>query len=444
MSKPLGAIPMEGALFRRVKGEGFELDLRRTLRRDGRIDIRYDQANQKFDIELPGDRFADMDRALRKAPKATIDLNQDGVFEIVQECRDRWQAATSKYRRQHEDDPQRREFSVYALEWDNPLDDQQFRAVAGELATAGADMFEALFGKRTHQLEDVAQRIRRVVASKECVLTINTEGFHIPWRMLYTHPPEGGKLADDGSNYDPKGFWGYQHVIEEFTGEFEYNNCLVANRKLEFAAALHEAIDKEYHVPCLKRHHDFVQASDDRIAYSEWTKKNDVKLGLSADDFKYQVVYFLCHAEVAGTAEQPNKKPPELRVTDGSISPAELTRWTNHLFYGHGPLVFINACQGGQLDTLVYRDHTFASTLLKASVACLIAPQIEVPAVFAGEFGKRFFEQLIADDTPTPIAGEVLRDLSREVWVHRNPFGLVYSLYAGADCQIVWSSENKQ
>jgi len=72
---------------------------------------------------------------------------------------------------------------------------------------------------------------------------------------------------------------------------------------------------------------------------------------------------------------------------------------------------------------------------------CVVGPQIEVPAVFAGEFGKRFFECFIAQTTPPPLVGGVLRNLAREMWQVRNPFGLVYSLYAGADCHIRWSSE---
>jgi len=71
-------------------------------------------------------------------------------------------------------------------------------------------------------------------------------------------------------------------------------------------------------------------------------------------------------------------------------------------------------------------------------VVCLIAPQTEVPAVFAGEFGKRFFEQFISGKKPPPKTGVILRDLTRDMWERLNPFALAYSLYAGADCHIRW------
>ncbi len=64
-----------------------------------------------------------------------------------------------------------------------------------------------------------------------------------------------------------------------------------------------------------------------------------------------------------------------------------------------------------------------------------------VPAVFAGEFGNRFFTAFMQRIKPPPQAGLVLRDLTREMWNRNNPFGLVYSLYAGADCHIRWGAE---
>jgi hypothetical protein len=64
-----------------------------------------------------------------------------------------------------------------------------------------------------------------------------------------------------------------------------------------------------------------------------------------------------------------------------------------------------------------------------------------VPAVFAGEFGNRFFTAFMQRTKPPPQAGLVLRDLTQEMWKHNNPFGLVYSLYAGADCHINWGEE---
>jgi hypothetical protein len=135
--------------------------------------------------------------------------------------------------------------------------------------------------------------------------------------------------------------------------------------------------------------------------------------------------------------------PPFVQLGDNkSITAADIRKKVANKFNPSPPLVFINACRGGQLGTLVRHNFSFASELLGRGAVCVVGPQIEVPAAFAGEFGKQFFERFIAQTKPPPQSGIVLRDLTRAMWDERNPFGLVYSLYAGADCHIRWQDED--
>ena len=173
------------------------------------------------------------------------------------------------------------------------------------------------------------------------------------------------------------------------------------------------------------------------LTYVEWTTIPGLVKGLSATPFEQQVVYFLCHAEVAGSSASPELVPATLQLADGDINVARIRRLKKK-FEPSGPLIFINACRGGQLGTLVRENFTFASQFLEQGAACVVGPQIEVPAVFAGEFGNHFFTELLQRTDPPPRAGLVLRELTRKMWNRNNPFGLVYSLYAGADCHIRW------
>jgi hypothetical protein len=272
------------------------------------------------------------------------------------------------------------------------------------------------------------------------MLTVNTEHFHIPWRMLYTHPT--GELAADGGNFEPSGFWGYQHVIEQYPSVYPINDHLrPSDGKLGFGAALHERIDAELKVECIKRHHAFIQSSGDLLTYAEWTKIAGLEKGLAAMPFDQPVLYFLCHADVAGSTAAPSLMPATLQLADGRIDASRIRVLIKKKFKPNPPLIFINACRGGQLGTLVRQNFTFASQFLEQGATGVIGPQIEVPAVFAGEFGNRFFSAFIQRIRPPPRVGLVLRDLTREMWRHNNPFGLVYSLYAGADCHIRWDQE---
>jgi hypothetical protein len=442
------AIPIE-VTIRRDLSDGFrtlgDYNLEHALERAGsiNIDLKTDRSGREhFEVDLVDRLFRESRKALRRGKPAMISLNTHALFEIVQKCRTRWEDAieTVKHRVPASDAKGDAVHYPYDESWDQPVDASTFHAIAGKLAVAGARMFEGVFERsRDAGLDDIARKLREAARSGEHALTVNAADFHLPWRMLYTHPNPNEILAEDGSNVDPRGFWGYQHIIEQFTNEYMIKDHVIASDgKLGLAAALHERIDQQFQIACLARHRDFVQRSGDRLSYVEWTRKADMMRGLSAIPFQHQVVYFLCHSDGAGTTARPSLQPPALKLVDGALDAVELAEVINHGFAGRAPFIFINACRAGHLGTLVSHNFTFATEFLEHGVICLIGPQVEVPAVFAGEFGKRLLETLVSQTSPPPRVGIILRDLTRYMWERNNPFGLVYSLYAGADCHVRW------
>jgi hypothetical protein len=411
-----------------------DYDLERALDRAGAITIKPDGDGQ-FQIFFIDVRFQDGD-------PGTINLNLSGLFDVVQACRTAWERALEDLMNTRPS-PTGGEYAYrpYENAWDKPVDDGTFRKLAAKLAVAGDELFSSIFERNQGTtLDQIAANLREIARSGSRTLAVKTADFHIPWRMLYTHPT--GKLDADGGNFVPSGFWGYQHVVEQFPARYRVSDHVRARGgKLGFAAALHELIDTEFSVDCIKRHRDFIQSSTDRLAYDEWTKVAELTNGLSANPFERQVIYFLCHAEAAGTTAAPSLTPPTLQLVDGKIDAVAVRKSIAKRFQPSPPLIFINACRGGQLGTLVRQSFTFASEFLGQGAVCVVGPQIEVPAVFAGEFGNRFFTAFMQRTKPPPQAGIVLRNLTQEMWKHNNPFGLVYSLYAGADCHIRWAEE---
>ncbi len=421
----------------RVKGD---YDPKLAFEKVGSVNVeRKKNRQEEFEIQFVNKQF-------HHGKPAVINLDVTALFDLVQACRTDWEEGLESLTTIRPDPTGAAEnpYRPYENTWDEPVDAATFSKLAGKLAVAGGELFSGIFERnRRTQLDEVAATLRAVARSGECALTVYAPEFHIPWRMLYTHPHETEELAEDGANFDPAGFWGYQHVIEQFIKPGDIRDYVVAsNGKLGFGAALHERIDADFKVECIKRHRDFIQASMNQLVYTEWTTKAQLIKGLKAKSFKQQVLYFLCHAEGAGTTATPALQPPFMELADGKkITAAEVRKSVCDGFEPSPPLIFINACRGGQLATLVRLNFTFAGELLERGAVCVVGPQIEVPAVFAGEFGNRFFERFIAQTTPPPLVGSVLRDLTREMWQIHNPFGLVYSLYAGADCHIRWSNE---
>jgi hypothetical protein len=421
-----------------AKGSGLE--------RSGSIHVAAE--DQRFCVQLLDRLFRPAYKPLRRSNSAIINLNRDSLFRAVQKCRERWQEGldiakytcrtvigTETTRYKFEDD------------WNKPVDDQTFKIIASKLAIAGSKLFQTIFESNFGtDLDEIAQTLRDAMGSAEHAVTINAPEFHIPWRMLYTHPDPQG-LKNDGSNFLPQGFWGYQHIIEEFTNNYDIADHVTAtNGKLAFGAALSENIDQKFGVACIACHRSFVHSHGGRLAYVEWTTKSELIRGLEQNPFSQQVVYFLCHGEVAGGTNDPNIKLPFLELADGKIDPVEVREaiGTQRRFLGRAPLVFVNACRGAQFETVITHSFSFASEFLEQGAVCFIGPQIQVPAVFAGEFGKQFFDQfLVANDGAPHFAGVILRDLTRRMWEQNNPFGLVYSLYAGADCHVEWQKDGQ-
>jgi hypothetical protein len=418
--------------------DGFRLshsyNVELALERAGAVNIQ--QKDDRFEIVL-------IDKRHRWGEPAIINLSDDGLFEVVQACRRAWEQALEALAIMRPDPVGGGEkpYRPYEHEWHNPVTDDAFHALGAKLALAGNDLFISIFERNQGSpLDQIAISLREIARSGESILSVRTPRFHIPWRMLYTHPK--GELAEDGNNFIPSGFWGYEHVVEQYPNIYPITEQLRArNGKLGFGAALHDRIDTEFKVDCIRRHRDFIQSSTDLLSYAEWTKVAELTRGLSAAPFEHQIVYFLCHAEVAGSPTAPTLVPPTLQLADGIVDANRIRVLVKRKFEPSPPLIFINACRGGQLSTLVRQSFTFASEFLEQGALCVIGPQIEVPAVFAGEFGKRFFTAFLQRTNPPPQAGLVLRDVTREMWNDKNPFGLVYSLYAGADCHVCWDRE---
>jgi hypothetical protein len=77
---------------------------------------------------------------------------------------------------------------------------------------------------------------------------------------------------------------------------------------------------------------------------------------------------------------------------------------------------------------------------LKKKALGLIGAQIDLPVLFAEEYARRFFRALLDRSASGVVRiGPLMRELTRRfITDHRNPLGLVYSLYRGLDSYVAW------
>jgi hypothetical protein len=331
--------------------------------------------------------------------------------------------------------------TVFQDRWDQSgMPEKAFQAVAARLAVAGRDLFRFLFldDPSDWQRVEIGERLRDASRAKELSIRIASNDFFIPWPLLYTHVGPGD-LADDGSDFEPRGFWGHRHLIEH---ELEYQPFDVAvDPDGHDKVTISVNVDTRIRDLDLPRHYAFFQGSG-ALACTRRETSAELEKALRSSTFSDQVVYFLCHGRGAGGPGDPTLGGAGVALSDDVlVRDIELDRWLSGRPLPTEPVVFINACQGGQLATIFY--DSLARKFLEKRAKALIGPQVDIPTVFADEYARRFFGRLLGRDAGGPVRmGAIVRDLAREFFDrYRNPLGLVYSLYRGLDCFIDWPSQ---
>src|SRR5262249_12309181 len=285
----------------------------------------------------------------------------------------------------------------------------------------------------------VAMCIRTAARERSLVLTITSDEFFVPWGLLYTHPHPTQPLTKNGMNFQWEGFWGLQHIIVHTTTRGVADPTVKPNNLglIDASINIDERIDTKLNVSCIAPQLAFFRKLD-VIKLVERRQKSELLAALSTKLLD-RIVYFCCHGVGTGEPGILNLERCQITLTDGEpISESDIDYCLPEEALMFNPLVFINACQGGQMRTIFYK--TLASLFLQRGAAGVIGPQIDIPAVFTAVYAQHFFEQFLSRREQNPIrVGPLMRALAYEfLTCHNNPLGLVYSLYRGIDCHVKW------
>jgi CHAT domain len=420
-------------------GRGSVPASRRPGRRDGGLVIH--QFGDRFQITAVGEIFSAMPL------QAMIKLDRFELFNWVQDLRSSWRKFVVDHVVPLPDpsDGSWMNGRAYEEGWNNSqMSSQEFRAIGARLAVAGRDLFRFLFlsDRKDLQRTRIGEVLSEATRERELSLRMTSDAFFVPWPMIYTHVAKG-RLKNDGSNFDWRGFWGYRHVVEH---EIEYQESDVAivpglGRKIPISFNVDSRIDDTLKVTCARDQYEFFKG----LACLDCTRrltKYELEQAIRSGNFSDLIIYFFCHGKGSGEPDQPNLDNAGVALTDGEpVRAIDLEKWLFRRPLSTEPVVFINACQGGQLSTIFYA--TLATRFLEKKVKALIGSQIDIPVHFADEYARRFFKAFLQP----PGLGEVrigttVRHLAREfIDLYKNPLGLVYSLYRGGDCFVDWQGE---
>ncbi len=318
----------------------------------------------------------------------------------------------------------------YQTGFDIPEDVAQ--AALERLARAGWRLYQALFyGPDARQdANALGDRLRELAEKNMLKLQIVSKQFLLPWGLLY--------LAEDydPEHIDPERFLGLRHIVEHIPLQQRmqvFDARIQGQPKLAVSLNVDTGIDKTTGRPLVanqlaywneltkaSKKIDLVQRQSDQ----EWLKA-------LRDPAADQILYFYGHAISQGLEEAGGPGGSSLsfsgqkRVTLDDMRDLAPERRP----FPNSPLVFINACESSELSPLFYGG--FMPYFTAKGARGMIGTECEVPAIFAAEWARRFFEIFLYEERPI---GEVFLALRREFFFqHRNLLGLLYALYCDGD-----------
>ena len=362
----------------------------------------------------------------------TVDTVNSGIDLL----RTAWQTFVVEH--EHTDAETGRTSFPFVDNWDlaTPADRHRINEIGLALARAGHTMFKLLFGSSGDPgMREIAVHLLRALRGGENVITMESDDLFVPWGMLYTPPEEVHTLWAPKATWSFDGFWGYRHMVEHSfsrTPDFD-SRILVPENQVVVGLNVDERVDHEYpHTSYVEPLIDFFTS---RAKVIVRRSKNELACAFQDPLFTDHITYFGCHGEVSGVDGQVGQ--PYLKLGDDEkIYGAELVGWLCERPLPTRPLVFVGACQGGQLASAFY--PAFGHHLLNNGARCLLGPQIDLPRAFALEYTTRLFSAFMESGVKL---GDIVRLLARSFADdHGNPLGLIFSLYRGMDIHL-WPTE---
>jgi len=306
------------------------------------------------------------------------------------------------------------------------------------LAQAGLLLYQRLFfgPAADEQTRLLGRRLRELAQKEKLNIQIFSQDFVLPWALLY--------LAEryDPDNIQPELFLGFKHIIEHIPLQprmYVTDNRLDSHNGLTVSLNLNTDIDREMKVTLVGdqiRYWEELAKAGGRLSLVQRTTTQEVTRALSDPATPDQVLYFYCHGISQEVGEKGGVDRSRLVFSNkGALTLEDLKLYAPAVnpedVLAGAPLVFINACESAQLSPLVYDG--FVPYFMSKGARGVIGTECEVPALFAVEWARRFFDRFMQGD---PL-GQIFLDLRREFFFqHNNPMGLLYSLYVDADTRV--------
>ncbi|MFG3289429.1 CHAT domain-containing protein [Streptomyces sp. NPDC048179] len=252
-------------------------------------------------------------------------------------------------------------------------------------------------------------------------ITFDSE-VQLPWPMLAVDP---SRCAGPW-----EAFLGYRHQVEQNDQTFWDHAPTAVRDQATTSLNKDTALDEVGRAP------EVCQLLKDQSRLIIRTQGKELLDALAAEILAEDLMYFWCHGHLSdngnsGTflsvrlSDDEHVDGPSVSARRRGIPRTPQTRFK--------PFVLLNACHTGRAGAPNALKH-LGQELIRMGAAGVLAPQIDVPQVFAAEYAYGFLESYLAGErTAGEISQSLVRDFAEK---YHNPLALAYSLNCGIDSRL--------
>lgn len=267
-------------------------------------------------------------------------------------------------------------------------------------------------------LESIRRKLQHLLetAGQSSVLQIVSDQVFLPWQLVY--------LKDTHDDPSVHRFLGMRFQTEQ-TLALGLNLAVSPPQKASGPIAAY--FNSNLPGQTIERHKKIFREYRD--------KESELLSDLKRVDNRSPALYFYCHAEY--NPQDKQKSWIEFTNSNARLTLGHLQDETRvdpatqvQIEFKSAPLVFLNACQSGEMDSAIY--ESFVGFMLRDKKAGgVVGTEARMPAFFATYLAVEFWEQ--TKSNPSPVS-KILFDLRRDCWKnYNNPLGFLYSLYTNGD-----------
>ncbi|MFS8199312.1 CHAT domain-containing protein [Streptomyces sp. CWNU-52B] len=295
--------------------------------------------------------------------------------------------------------------------------------LVAKLADEGFELLRVLLEGKGYDLGRFREfLLGTLTGGQQLRISFNSE-WQLPWPMLAVDP------AECDSPWEA--FLGHRHQVEQARTGYAWDHAPLGRRQRAATS-----LNKDTALDHVGRAHEVQQLLQDCSLLTVRTHGNQLLEALSRPVLHEDLMYFWCHGRFVRTGASSQVLTVRLSDSEDIDGPVVKRKRRSYLRCPQSrfkPFVLLNACHSGAASGPGRLKH-LGQELIAQGADGVLAPQIEIPQVFATEYAHAFLDRYLTGGHTAGETGQWL--IRRFAQDFHNPLALAYTLNGGINTRL--------